>query len=345
LESPLALRGKLLETLLKPYEHDTLKLDENNNPVLDEKGKPIVLRPKGLQISRADLSLAIGTSESNLSKLYAEKNVAVKRMYGWVEILNANGADIEKELREAPGKLNSSLGGVAYAIDLTVFKNGKEEKLPYASVRDGKAKALFEKWDGRIVRMGIRVEQPSLLWLMSADEIKAKEATKQPEIEAIEGETEDLALEAEKGEKEAADKPKKERKTSFIGGRDRVWRGHTPEFERDELEKEVRVCTPYRLEGFALLNEANEVIYSVKALKELVPWLNEHAGKKDMHKLTETEKPAQTPAPKAEIVPVPAKTVTPVTRKPAPKQIETDWVWAEHEVEFAERMLAIGGRP
>lgn len=348
LESPLALRGKLLETLLKPYEHDVLKLDENQNPVLDDKGKPIVLRPKGLQISRADLSLLIGTSESNLGKLYAEKNVAVKRIYGWVEILNANGADIEKELREAPGKLNSSLGGIAYAIDLTVWKGGKEERLPYAAARDGSAKKLFEKWDGRIIRMGIRVEQPSLLWLMSAEEIEAKKAAKLPEIEAEEAETEDLAQGAEKGEKIAEEKPKKERKTSYIGGRDRVFRGHTPEFEREELAKEVRACTPYRLEGFALLNEANEVIYSVKALKDLVPWLNENADKKDMQKLVETASvtPVTAPKPVTPVMATPNEVTQPKAiiqaKKPAKPVIESDWKWIDHTEEFEARMKALG---
>lgn len=345
LESPSALRGKLLRIKLAPYAEDVKACDKNGVPILDEQGKEIIIRPKGIQISRADLALELGTSESSMTKLYQQNNIGVKRMREWLTVLNPNGADIERELREAPNKLNATLGGVTVGFKMKVSSYGKDKWLDLVYTKN--AKAAFANWDGRLIRMDIWVEQPSLLWPMNADEIEAKKAAKQPEIEALEAEAEDLAQGVEKASEKAEETaPKKERKERAVTGRDRIFRGHNPNFEQEQIAREIHKFTLYRMVGMSVLNDASEVIFSAKECKDFVPWLNVNASKtalrdESTYGILEVIKPAQAPAPKAEIAPAPAKTVTPVTRKPAP--VESDWIWAEHEEEFAERMKAIGG--
>lgn len=268
LAHPSKLRGRLLRTILAPYSRD---MDDEDVP------EGVEIPEKGIQLSRGKLSLELGCSASSLSKLYEENQVGVKRIRGWYEVESPNNCDILSELKEAPSRLNKDLGGISIGIKLKVRKIGKEkaEYLPYISYAD-KAKDDYEKWNGRIEKLYIWVEQPSLLWLMNADEIAAKAAK---DAELLED-----ALEAAEDEMESAKILKKAekapRKKTTVAGKDRLFTGLDKGWIAEQIALEVHKYTPYKLSGLAIVDNQENVVVSLPSYKELVIWLNQNASTK-----------------------------------------------------------------
>lgn len=319
LEHPQNLRGKLLKMSLEPYSERT---------VIDSMGNTIVVPRVGIQLSKAKLTLELGCSKGTITKLFEVNNIGHQRIYAWHEVTRPNGCDIEKEIREAAYNLNKDMGGRAFALYLRYF--GQVEKLPL--FYDDGMKAIFDKHNGRIANLQIRVEQPSLLWNMTADEI-AHEATKQAKLasQALDSadSPEERAIVLEKLEKKAKER---NRKPSMVAGCDETITGHNPDWLRKEIEQEMKDFSAYILKGLSIVNETTgEIITSLKGLKEVVVWLNHYE-----------------PKPMPIVLKAVAPKPLPVVEKPKPiiKSAENydGWCWANHPDEFRERMLAIGAK-
>lgn len=321
LEHPSNLRGKLITLTLEPFSEALITLAD---------GSQVLRERVGVQLSRAKMAWELGCSESSLTNLYQENHIGTKEIYAWHEVVNPNGADIRKEIREAPYNLNKDIGGVAYGGVLHYWDYGilqKTKLLPSHELI-----AEFEKRNNKIEKLYLQVQQPSLLWNMTHEEIAEKRANeaKKAEQELAAAETDSEVKKAyaklEKAQGKAAP-----RKKSVVSGKDRLYTGLSPEFVRKEIEKEVSDFTKYALQGLVIVSEATgEIIHSVKALREVVLWLNDYAAK-----AKEAPKPATQPI---------------VAPKPAPKPVVVQqaenyagWCWANHPDEFEERMKAIGG--
>lgn len=331
LETTAALRGKMVKIALAPYSERT---------ITNGDGAETVIPREGIQLSRAKLALELGNSESSMAKLFKDNHIGTKRVKGWIEVENANGADIEKELREAPSRLNSSLGGVAIGISLKVWDAGAERriKLSYGAL----ARANYRKWDGRIMRMDILVEQPSLLWNMTAAEIAEKQA-KEAEKTAMELEASEVSENAPIAPKiasEATEAPKAKapRKISFTRGKDRTRVGHDPEWLQKQLAMRVHVHTAsYRLENLSILSASNEVIATLETQAAVMSWVKRYGSKQFMRTVESFYQPTIfTPIPSPIAQPVPAKVAAPA--------LEDEGInWAENVELFYERMRALGG--
>lgn len=275
LAHPSCLRGKLIRMLLAPYSRDINDIEAKQNG--------IKVSPKGIQLSKGKIALELGCSESSLKSLYTENNVGAMRIKGWVEVINPNNCDILAELREAPLKLSKELGGFTIGIKLKVYKplEGKSEYLK--PVYSDKAVEHYEKWNGRIEKLYIWVEQPSLLWLMNKDEIAAKRleiAKKEAdsdEIEDVENEVSWNMPKSIEGEEKAEKKP---RKKSFMTGKDRTDTQLNPDYIAEQMALEVHQFTPYKLSGLSILDDSDKLITELSGYKELVIWLNQNASKK-----------------------------------------------------------------
>ncbi len=314
LAHPQNLRGKLAKMELEPYSERT---------VVDSLGNTVVIPRVGVQLSRAKLTLELGCSKASLSKLYEDNNIGHKRIYASVEVENANDCEIEKEIREAAFRLNKEIGGRAYAIYIRY--HGQTEKLPLFYGED-MVKA-FHKYNGRIEKLFVLVEQPSLLWNMTTEEIEEKRANEaKAEAKLLkQAETEEERAEVVKTLERKTEK--KERKPSFVAGRDELTTGHRMKFLREQIENEVKEdFSPYVLKGLSIVQEGTgEIVASLKGLKEVVVWLN--------HYETKPAVVAPKPLPVIE-VPKPVVVAKPVN--------SPEWCWANHPEEFNERMRAIG---
>ncbi len=265
------------------------------------------------------MALALGCSPSAMSKLYELANVGSERKRGWYEVINPNGCDILKELREAPLNLSKELSGVALGANIKVSDDGQERFLGLAYA--DRAVNLFNAWNGHITKLYIFVEQPSLLWNMNADEIKQKAALEAEENQAAldSAETvEERAIVQEKIEKKAE---KKARKPSFVNTGDRRYKGHKPEWVAERLGDYVHVWTWHKLEGLAIVDKNNAVLASCQNLAGVIEWLNRNAEAKQVRsiesrykssediEMVEEIKPVATPA-KLELK-APAPVLTP----------------------------------
>lgn len=269
LEHPQNLRGKLITMALMPYSERT---------IIDSTGNAVLVPKTGIQLSKAKIALELGCSESSLGKLYEENSIGRKRMYAWHEVKNPNFCDIKKEMREAPYNLDKEVGGVAYTAYMRYWSYGQLKKTELLYEND--IFETFKKHNGKIEALFIRVEQPSLLWNMSSDEIEqkrlnaAKEAEKQANSADTDSKEETIQQKPEKAPE------KKARKKSFVSNGDRLYTGHNPDFLREQIEKEVQEFSKYVLKGLSLVDVATGVIASsFQSLKEVIVWLNRNGEK------------------------------------------------------------------
>lgn len=269
LEHPQNLRGKLMTMALMPYSERT---------IIDSTGNAVLVPRTGVQLSKAKIALELGCSESSLGKLYEENNIGRKRMYAWHEVKNPNFCDIKKEIREAPYNLDKEVGGVAYTAYMRYWSYGQLKKTELLYEND--IFETFKKHNGKIEALFIRVEQPSLLWNMTSDEIEqkrlkaAKEAEKQADSADTDNEQETIQQMPEKAPE------KKARKKSFVSNGDRLYTGHNPDFLREQIEKEVEDFSKYVLKGLALVDSSiGEISSSFQSLKEVIVWLNQNGEK------------------------------------------------------------------
>lgn len=355
LQSPAHLRAKLLNIELAPYSEE--------RTITNKETGEITAIPKGIQLSRSKIALNLGCSLSAMSNLYELANVGSERKRGWYEVINPNGCDILKELREAPLNLNKELSGVALGANIQVDDNGNKRYLGLAYA--DRAVNLFNAWNGHILKLYIFVEQPSLLWNMSADEIAQKAAKEAQEnqsaLDSAES-PEERAIVVEKIEKKAE---KKARKPSFVNTGDRLYKGHKPAWVAEKLGLYVHVWTWHKLEGLAIVDKQNAVISSFKNHAEIITWLNRNAEAKQVRTVESyynpqvleleseaeamPELPVQKPvieAPKQapKQAPKPMAVVEKVKYSPAPIPIGNNWTWVDNDALFRERMLAIGAK-
>lgn len=324
LESPATLRGFILKNFIAQYPSEDRK-------ATNRQTGEIVTVAKGVQISNAKLALMLGCSVSSIKNLVKDNGIGSEEVYGWYEVENPNQADIRKELREAPYNFNRELGGRSVAISLRPVGR-KTLKLDYSPVE------LFEQWDGRIEKLHIWIQQPSRLWVMTAQELdeRAKEsAAKQAENEAVEalttGKTE--AVETE------APKEKKTRKPSFVSGKDRVYTGHSFEYKHEQLALETHVYTPHTLQGLAVLAENGDVITKCESLAKVVEWLNQNASKTILRTVESYYKPTE-----AAVVETVAAIEAPISIVPKTEPVVNRFRTSTVETRFSEALRRLEKR-
>lgn len=226
----------------------------------------------------------------------------------------------------------------------------------------------FAAYNGRILRVFFMMNTPSMQVPMNAfdlQELAEKQAKEAAEKEAK------RAKSAAPSEEKATEKQPSETAPKRVYEYTK-WTQHSYGYSYSQLRNFVHGYTMHELKELKILDKkGNEM--ATGELEDLYQWALANAAAKPTRRMKslwgkdedEDEDMAELEAFAAaqlkrlglnesldyqeiveEVAPVQkALDFVPVvvSRKPAPKAVENDWVWAEHEVEFAARMAAIGG--
>lgn len=207
--------------------------------------------------TREDLRRLVGGSDSTLQSLYEDNHIATQQQFEKLDI----AADFD-DLREVTREKQRDLRGVIQKVSFK-YKGEKgwhPQELPlekvayqYASDRE------------RITRVFMLVCKPSRQWLMSEEEIEAKQA----EVETQENSVSETPV-TKVYEPIAASTPS--------------YKTHEKKFSRSQDAIAIRMFSPHELVGDTVFDVDKEPVFKMQQAGDIERWLNDHALIKTVNK-------------------------------------------------------------
>lgn len=241
----------------------------------------------GIQMSQDELMCLLGLKSANSFKsIYKLAGLKSEKVVKWSEVISPNDCDLPQEIIDASKATKERRGGVVIALNLKV--KGATSWLKGLAYGD-KMFEVFNRHNGIIDKMHLRVQLPSLIRFKTKEEIELQEIVIKAEQEQLEIEAATESVSADVAPTVIETTPTKtRRKKSYSTKQDRDWNSHDKAWIHEQLQVEMYSWLNQKLTASGhVLDADNQLVKMLTSDSDIIRYINKHAENKPINTIND----------------------------------------------------------